>query len=1102
MDELRQKVTFEVAEAVTNLTEFQKKLASVNRTLNTFAQRAQGSKGLTGVTTDLQGLEKAAGSSLEAVTNGAKKATTQVGRLTTSLQLLSRIVYTQLIVRTMTSLRLSLEDSINQFIEFEKAVSQLETISSSFATFDELAQVTRNLSDNFNIELIDATRGAYEAVSNQVVKSTGDFAALNEIALFSKATNTSLATSINLVTGAMNAYQKPVSQANELTAQFFRTIDLGRIGAAELDTAFGRVAPAAAQLGFSTEFVNAGLAALTINGVKSSEAATQLVGIMTALVKPSTEMKQVFKELGVESAEQLIQTYGQVGALTALREATDGTVGAISKLVLRERGLRGFLTLTRNDAETLTDYIGQIGDSASDLATNAGMKVLRQDGQRVAAVFNQISNVITTDVGRAITQTIADVTRIFDGVDSVANSVAIITKGIYATVTAMGVAGAAVAAYGAEWLLSVGRIKEAELLTARLNNTLRTTVLRAGAVAAAFVIGDIVGDLIGQYQNSGLNKLVADTKKINDNIVQIGDDQLKAVNKTFDELDRVAAEKTRDLRKIYNTDLENFQEVVDKKNQLLETSLDGVVDAQQERVKALEQVAKDSISAIERSAQRSRDLAAEIDDLKFEEKLSKLSDPQQFTQLLKRSSELAREASNQFAKARSEEDIRSAQTVFDRAEAAAQEAAQSAETLGNRRAEEAASRQIIRLKQNQLLVEKQLRQDQEAQRKQAEQAAAVENARLDRLKAAVTEINKLSSPFDEQGNLLEREELDKREAQLAKQLSTVQKEIFASDQLKIADVLGVAQLGQRVRESLGSTQIESIQFGDKTFQEFRRRIEESQYNLKIAVNEQDLLKTQREASTKIVADTTERTLALANSKAQEVALAELAQRAKDGLDGAFATLSTGIVERNNIKALTDQVFQQVTTGQSSPELIAQQRIEMGKLLQETGVGTAQVGSALNAFFDVAAGLAQNQITILYSAQQQLQTQQQITAQLERQKQLSQSIASPTAAPVGRQYGGMLYRAFGGAARGTDSIAAMLTPGEFVTNAKNSRRFFSQLQAINAGVQPVNRQQGGSVTNVSIGDINVTGGSNPRQTGRQIANEVRREMRRGTTRSLS
>lgn len=97
-------------------------------------------------------------------------------------------------------------------------------------------------------------------------------------------------------------------------------------------------------------------------------------------------------------------------------------------------------------------------------------------------------------------------------------------------------------------------------------------------------------------------------------------------------------------------------------------------------------------------------------------------------------------------------------------------------------------------------------------------------------------------------------------------------------------------------------------------------------------------------------------------------------------------------------------------------------------------------------------------------------------------------------------GGLIARfADGGfVPRGTDTIPAMLSKGEFVVNARSTRKFFSELQAINSGVRPVFRQDGGPVTNV--GDINVTvaGGRDNRLTGRQIASSLRRELRRKTS----
>ncbi len=87
---------------------------------------------------------------------------------------------------------------------------------------------------------------------------------------------------------------------------------------------------------------------------------------------------------------------------------------------------------------------------------------------------------------------------------------------------------------------------------------------------------------------------------------------------------------------------------------------------------------------------------------------------------------------------------------------------------------------------------------------------------------------------------------------------------------------------------------------------------------------------------------------------------------------------------------------------------------------------------------------------------------------------------------------------GGAARGTDTIPAMLSPGEFVTSAKNTRRFLPQLQAINAGIPPI--AEPSAVTyNTTVGDINVNGAQQPKLVAREVMAAIRREQRRGSGR---
>jgi len=93
-----------------------------------------------------------------------------------------------------------------------------------------------------------------------------------------------------------------------------------------------------------------------------------------------------------------------------------------------------------------------------------------------------------------------------------------------------------------------------------------------------------------------------------------------------------------------------------------------------------------------------------------------------------------------------------------------------------------------------------------------------------------------------------------------------------------------------------------------------------------------------------------------------------------------------------------------------------------------------------------------------------------------------------------------YFAKGGLARGTDTIPTMLGSGETVVDAKNSSRFFSQLQAIRAGVTPnFDRSPGVTHHNTTVGDIIIQGAQQPNKVAREVMSAIKREQRRNTSR---
>jgi hypothetical protein len=192
---------------------------------------------------------------------------------------------------------------------------------------------------------------------------------------------------------------------------------------------------------------------------------------------------------------------------------------------------------------------------------------------------------------------------------------------------------------------------------------------------------------------------------------------------------------------------------------------------------------------------------------------------------------------------------------------------------------------------------------------------------------------------------------------------------------------------------------------------------------------------------------------------------------------------------------------------------ASQLETLRQAIQFVGQSAGEAQAAQNAFNSAMQGTASAATTSTQAINTETQAVRQNTAAL--RENAAARAAAAAAGAQGKALGGLVtYRASGGPVyfagggavppsvfkpRGTDTVPAMLSPGEFVVNAQATRKFFSQLVAINAGRQPTFRSEGGSVTNVSIGDIVVNSQGGSSIVGRDIARALNRELRRGNIR---
>lgn len=386
--------------------------------------------------------------------DAAAKSTNTLGD---SLQSIRRAVGFSLLFRSVTALQQALTEGTENAIEFSRRIAEVETIQGSVRlTTQQWSDNLRELSDSFGIDILNQAEAAYQTLSNQVAKGRDTFVFLEAANKLALTAVTDTASSVNLLTSAINAYGLDASQAEQLSAQFFKTVELGRVRIGELSEIFGRVGVPAAQLGIGLDEVQASIAAITVQGVRSEEALTLIRNVILKLIRPTDEMKRVFQELGIANAEAGIAAFGFGGLLARIEQNVGGTTSALGKAFGRVRALTGALVFASDTgAKAFNEALEALNDPGLlDSFEKNFQNVFTSNGEVIRRETNRLRNFFQVELGQEVLKAVADFTREFGGVGPVIESVSRIIRTSMApalallTVRLLATARASVAAAG------------------------------------------------------------------------------------------------------------------------------------------------------------------------------------------------------------------------------------------------------------------------------------------------------------------------------------------------------------------------------------------------------------------------------------------------------------------------------------------------------------------------------------------------------------------------------------------------------------------------------------------------------------------------------
>jgi TP901 family phage tail tape measure protein len=262
---------------------------------------------------------------------------------------------------------------IKASIDFRREMALTGTlIAGQTEKLNKYARTVQDMSIQYNQSTSTLAEGAFLVQS----AFAGQDDITQKLAITTKAAaagNATAAESLRVLSAFTKGYGDTSDEAFEKASDLvFKINELGQTTFRDLASSMGRVIPVAAAMNVSQEELAAGFATLTGVTGDAAEVSTQLSGILRAMIKPTTGMKEAVKALGYENAQALVKQEGMIGAMRKLISTTDGSAESIGKLFRRAEAMTALFALTGGQAEVFDQKLIAMNESAG--ATEAAFK--------------------------------------------------------------------------------------------------------------------------------------------------------------------------------------------------------------------------------------------------------------------------------------------------------------------------------------------------------------------------------------------------------------------------------------------------------------------------------------------------------------------------------------------------------------------------------------------------------------------------------------------------------------------------------------------------------------------------------------------------------
>lgn len=292
----------------------------------------------------------------------------------------------------------TVKDSVLDAARFQTALSEVASLG--VKQMGALREGVMDVAVSIGEDLPTATRAAYQAISAGIPEENViDFLRVGAEAATAGVTD--MATAVDALSTAVNAYGAGADEARLFSDQFFEVIKLGKTTFPELAQSIGTVLPTAAALGIEFSEVGGALAVMTQKGINTTEAVTALNALLLQLLSPAeqsaTQIQKIVDAAGGLEDINLAVAVAEFDKLnTAVKAELLGNVRSV-KAILAIGGEGPDLTQDNilqqiaRDAVEASVKMRDLRRKEEDLAVTKGLKTFQTALQSLAPAAEELN---------------------------------------------------------------------------------------------------------------------------------------------------------------------------------------------------------------------------------------------------------------------------------------------------------------------------------------------------------------------------------------------------------------------------------------------------------------------------------------------------------------------------------------------------------------------------------------------------------------------------------------------------------------------------------------------------------------------------------------